>query len=411
MAEIISIGTELMMGNITDTNSQYIAAGLTENGYKVNNISMTGDDYKKLIEAIKIALKREDLIITSGGLGPTEDDITRRAVAEAMGCKLVKKQELVAMIKSYFQKKGYTFTENNYKQAYLPEGARALTNNCGTAPGFLIKKAGKTLISLPGVPPEMRKMFTESVLPLIGDNKNVIETKTLKIFGIGESLLEDRLKDILYADNDTDISILANKGEIDIKISASGTDRQKIKKNIYKKEEKIRAKIDKYIYGENNQTLPEIVGKILKQRKKTISVAESCTGGLIGKRITEIPGSSAYFTGGMIVYSNQVKIEQLGVLPETLKNNGAVSSQTAEEMVRRVRNKFATDLAISVTGIAGPGGGSEVKPVGLVYIGLGDNRETDIYKLNLNRDRNWNRWMTSQYALYYLLQKLKIGGS
>jgi len=219
--------------------------------------------------------------------------------------------------------------------------------------------------------------------------------------------LEDRLKDVLYDDSKTSISLLANKGGINIKITAKGSDKKKIDEQITKKEKKIRQEIDKYIYGENDDNLPQVIGNLLKKSNKTISLAESCTGGLLGKRITEIPGSSDYFMGGMIVYSNQQKIKQLGVNSQTLKNHGAVSSKTAVEMVKNVRKIFNTDLAMSITGIAGPGGGSKIKPVGLVYVGLDNGKETDIHKLNLSGNRSWNRWMTSQYALYYLLRKLR----
>ncbi len=410
MVEIISIGTELIMGDIIDTNSQYIADKLTINGYNVNYITMVADDYEKITKVIKNAISRSNLIITTGGLGPTEDDLTREAIANALGCRLVKKQKLVNKIDEFFANRGYKCTKNNFKQAYLPEGAEPITNKWGTAPGFKVEFSGKKIISLPGVPVEMKKMFNKSILPMLVNNDNIIKTRILHVFGIGESMLEDKLADIIYDNNkNMNISLLAKKGEIDIRITVNGNSKDKVDRKINTKENKIREKINKYIYGTDNNNLPEVVGNLLKNKKKTLSIAESCTGGLIGSRITEIPGSSEYFSGGMIVYSNQAKINQLKISKETLNDYGAVSSQTAAEMSDNVRDSFSTDHSISVTGIAGPGGGSRNKPVGLVYIGLTDAKETNIYELNLNGKRNYNRWKASQYALYYLYRNLKRG--
>ncbi len=409
MAEIISIGTELLMGDITDTNSRYIASKLTENGYKVTNISMVADNLVNIINIMQDTLNRSDIIITTGGLGPTEDDLTRQAVAEALGIKLIKNPELVKHIKNVFLDKGFTLTKNNFRQAYLPEGAIEIKNKWGTAPGFILNSSDKTIISLPGVPYEMKKMFIESVLPLLNNNKNIIKTRILHVLGIGESLLEDKLADILYDTDNPAISLLVQKGEIDIRITATGKNENVVKNRIDRKEKKIRKRIGKYIYGSNGNNLPELAGNLLKKNNKSLSIAESCTGGLIGKRVTEIPGSSAYFMGGMVVYSNKAKIRQLNINRDTLATYGAVSSQTAEEMVENVRNIFSSDYAISVTGIAGPGGGSTEKPVGLVYIGVSNGKKNYIYKLNLPGNRQRIRWMSSQYALFYLYNILTGG--
>lgn len=408
IAEIISIGTELLLGDITDTNSTYIAESLTAYGYDIHYISTVGDNKKRLIKTLIRALNRADIIITTGGLGPTEDDLTREAVAEATEHSLKKDPELVKNITDYFQHNSYKMTDNNIKQAYLPEAAQPIVNNWGTAPGILLKTENNIIFSLPGIPTEMKKMFEATVLPCLRElNNETIVSKTLHFMGIGESILETELIDLLQNQSNPTLALLAGHGEVKIRITAKGDNKNEIAKLLNDSEVKIRKRVGEYIYGVNGETLPEVVGKLFKETGLTISTAESCTGGLIGNRLTNIPGSSNYYLGGNIVYSNQAKIDLLGINPETLKKYGAVSEETAREMAKGVRDVFHTDLSISVTGIAGPGGGSKEKSVGLVYVGLSTPQTTSVYQLNLKGNRSWNKWLSSQHALYYLYKYLK----
>ena len=405
--EIISIGTEILLGEITDTNSAFIARELTAVGHNIVYMTSVEDKKEKLIKALQTALTRSDIIITTGGLGPTADDITREVIAETTEHPLYEDQNLKNRIETYFHEKGYNLTHNNYRQAYLPEKSEPIKNNWGTAPGILLEMENNIIISLPGVPDEMKNMLTSEVIPYL--NKKIekeIKSGCMRFFGIGESTLETELKDILEEDNTANLSLLAGRGEVRMRITASGNSEEIISEKIKNIEDKIHNRVGKYIYGVNNQSLSEVVGELLRKQNLNLSTAESCTGGLIGNKITNIPGSSDYYVGGMVAYSNVIKKTKLGVSDDILKNFGAVSQQTAEAMARGVKVNFNTDIGISVTGIAGPGGGTPSKPVGLVYIGLADDSQTEVYKLNLNGNRLENKWRTSQHALNYLRKYL-----
>ncbi|MFW6390126.1 MAG: CinA family nicotinamide mononucleotide deamidase-related protein, partial [Halanaerobiales bacterium] len=290
IAEIISIGTELILGDVIDSNSAYIAEQLTRYGYDIHYISTVGDNKKRLIKVIERAIIRADIIITTGGLGPTTDDITREAIAESTGCSLQKNTKLLENIKDYFHHKNYKMTINNERQAYLPEGAKALTNNFGTAPGFILKKDEYKIISLPGVPREMKGILENEVKPiLLQDNENIIKSKTLNFFRIGESTLENKIDDIINNQNNPTIALLAGKGEVKIRITAKGCNQHKVDTLINTVEEKIRNRVGKYIYTVNDKKLEKVIGDLLNEKDMTLAVAESCTGGLIGRRITDIP--------------------------------------------------------------------------------------------------------------------------
>lgn len=408
IAEIISIGTELLLGDIVDTNSTYIADKLTANGFDIHYMTTVGDNRERLIRVLKKAISRADIIITTGGLGPTDDDLTREAIAAATGLPLKKVPALVEEIKDYFQHKNYPMTENNYKQAYLPEGARSINNQRGTAPGILLETDSYIIISLPGVPREMKFMFTGEVIPYLQNLlQGKIKSKVLNFFSIGESTLETEIKDILDKQTNPTLALLAGTGEVKIRITAKGKTDQEVDRLIQGAEREIRERVGQYIYSVNDEDLAVVTGRLLVEKGLTLSVAESCTGGLIGNRITDVPGSSRYFMGGMITYSNQAKMRHLGVKSTILENFGAVSRETVSEMAEGVREKMSTDIGIAVSGIAGPEGGSKEKPVGTVYIGLSTPTGTDTFKLKLKGDRVWNKWMSSQYALYYLYRYLR----
>jgi len=409
-AEIISIGTEILLGDIVDTNSKYIAEHLKDLGYDIHYMTAVGDNQKRVINVLKRAIERSDLVITTGGLGPTEDDLTRQAIAKATDKNLYQDENLLNSIKEYFDQKNYNMTKNNYSQAFLPEGAKVIKNNWGTAPGILLKESDYMIISLPGVPSEMKKMFSNYILKELQKySEKTILSKTLHFFGIGESTLETKLKNILENQNNPTLALLAGEGEVKLRITAKGEIKNKLKDMISKKEKLIRKKVGKYIYGVNNTDLAKEIYNILLKRKLTISLAESCTGGLISHRLTQIPGSSKVFKGSYVVYSNEAKINLLDIDREIIKKQGAVSKKTALMMAKNIKDKFGTNIGIGVTGIAGPGGGTADKPIGLVYIGISYGKKNIVHKLNLKYSRSFNKWMTSQYVFYYLLDHFKRG--
>jgi len=409
-AEIISIGTEILLGDIVDTNSKYIAEHLKDLGYDIHYMTAVGDNQKRVINVLKRAIERSDLVITTGGLGPTEDDLTRQAIAKATNKNLYQDENLLNSIKEYFDQKNYNMTKNNYSQAFLPEGAKVIKNNWGTAPGILLKESDYMIISLPGVPSEMKKMFSNYILKELQKySEKTILSKTLHFFGIGESTLETKLKNILENQTNPTLALLAGEGEVKLRITAKGENKNKLKDMISKKEKLIRKKVGKYIYGVNNTDLAKEIYNILLKRKLTISLAESCTGGLISHRLTQIPGSSKVFKGSYVVYSNEAKINLLDIDREIIKKQGAVSKKTALIMAKNIKDKFGTNIGIGVTGIAGPGGGTADKPVGLVYIGISYGKKNIVHKLNLKYSRSFNKWMTSQYVFYYLLDHFKRG--
>lgn len=409
-AEIISIGTEILLGDIVDTNSKYIAEYLKDLGYDIHYMTAVGDNQNRLIKVLERAIKRSDLVITTGGLGPTEDDLTRQAIAEATDKNLYQDENLLNSIKEYFEQKNYNMTKNNYSQAFLPEGAKVIKNKWGTAPGILLKESDYMIISLPGVPSEMKKMFSNYILEeLQKQSKNIILSKTIHFFGIGESTLETKLKEILKNQNNPTLALLAGEGEVKIRITAKGKNKNKLNDMISKKEKLIRKKVGKYIYGVNDTDLAKEAYNFLLKRNHKISFAESCTGGLISHRLTQIPGSSQIFKGSYVVYSNEAKVNLLDIDREIINREGAVSKKTALLMAKNIKKKFGTNIGIGVTGIAGPGGGTADKPVGLVYIGISSDQNNIVHKLNLKYSRTFNKWMTSQYVFYYLMEHLKRG--
>ncbi|PRX31022.1 nicotinamide-nucleotide amidase [Orenia metallireducens] len=408
-AEIITIGTELLLGQIIDTNSQWIGQKLAEIGVDLYYKATVGDNKKRILDTLQSSIERSDIIITTGGLGPTQDDLTRECIAEALGLDLSKSEDLLEEIKGYFNRMGRNMADNNIKQAYLPEGAVAIANSEGTAPGILLDQAGKIIVAMPGVPIEMKAMMVETVLPYLKkkfSKAEVIKSRVIKTCGIGESSLEELISDILIEQTNPTIAPLASQGEVKLRLTAKADSEEEANKLINLKEAKLRERIGEYIYGYDDDNLEGVVAKLLWARKLTIATAESCTGGLIGDRLTSVAGSSAYFERGVISYSNQAKVDLLKVKESTLKKYGAVSSQTAEEMAKGVRDLAKTDIGISTTGIAGPGGGSIEKPVGLVYMAIADKNGVESYKYQFNGSRGKVKYMTSQVILNLLRKKL-----
>lgn len=372
-AELIFTGTELLLGHILNTHAQYLGIMLSSMGIEVALNTTVGDSRETMTRILQQALGRSsDLIIVTGGLGPTTDDITVEVVAEVLGLPLILDQESLKTIKRIFQNRGTIMPESNVKQAYFPRGAKILPNSVGTAPGAILGFNGKTLMILPGPPLELTSMFEGPVIAYLSKKiagGEVIRYRIFKLTGISESAVQDLLKD-MGGQGNPGIAYLAKPGEIQVRVSVRGAARDQAEKLLQEFSEKVKARVEKYIFDCDDGMLEDLVGKLLLENGLTIGVAESCTGGLIAARLTDIPGSSAYFKGGIVPYSNEMKNQILGVNIEILKSCGAVSRETAEAMAVGVRTGTGADLGLAVTGIAGPAGGTAAKPRGLVYIAL-----------------------------------------
>lgn len=385
-AEIISVGTEIMLGSTLNTNTHYITQQLSEIGIDVLFHTSVGDDPNILKDVIDIGLKRADLLIFTGGLGPTADDMTKEIVSEVLGLNLELNPAVENSIKEYFNKINRPMSSNNTKQAYIPKGSKFLINEIGTAPGIYIEWNKKILILLPGPPREMELMFHNQVIPLIKQN-SIIAIRTINTIGIGESTLEMVLKDLIEDKENPTIATYAKEGSVDIKIIGKGKNQEKVNVLLEETVKKINSRIPQYIYSYNDETVEEVLYKKLKEKNMKIAFCESCTGGFITSRFTQIPGISEVFDRGIITYSNKSKIEELGVNKETLNRYGAVSEQTALEMATGLLNKTGVDIALSTTGIAGPSGGSKEKPIGLVFIGIATENNSYAIECTLSGNR------------------------
>jgi len=406
-SEIIAVGTELLLGNIVNTNAQYLSQKLAEIGIDVYYNLVVGDNMQRLIDTIKTSLCRSDLIITSGGLGPTADDLTKEGISEALGLKLLPDSASIKKIEAIFKSMGRPMTENNIKQGYIPEDAVILENNNGTAPGVLIEKDGKIIIMLPGPPKELYPMFEDKVLPYLRTKvHSTIKSRMLRVIGVGESAAEDMLKEIINNQTNPTLAPYAKDGEVHLRITAKSDKTEEADRLIDQMEEKVKIILGENIYGHDEESLEEVVLKLLQEKKMTISLAESCTGGLIANRLTDVPGASASLICGVISYSNASKINILGVSEDTISKYGAVSSQTAEEMAYGVKRINGTDIGLSITGIAGPDGGSAEKPVGLCYIGVALGDKVMVHKLIFNGNRKKIKWNSSSKALDLLRREL-----
>lgn len=398
MAEMLAVGTELLMGQISNTNAQYISRRLPDAGVGVYYHSVVGDNPGRLKESLKLALSRADIVIMTGGLGPTCDDLTKETVAEMMNRKLVLHEESLQKIEAFFSQFGRKMTENNKKQAYLPENSIIIKNSNGTAPGCIIEEGDKVVVMLPGPPSEMRPMFEETVFPyFLSRSSQKLVSKYIRIFGIGESAVEDMLMDLVTAQSNPTIAPYAKEGEVTLRITArydSDNEQDVIEPVIAE----IKKRLGLNVYSTENKDIEEVAAELLMKSGLSISTAESCTGGMVSQRLTAIPGISSVFTGGIIAYGNSVKTGTLGVKPETLEKHGAVSSETAVEMAEGIRRLLKTDIGVSVTGIAGPSGGTAEKPVGLVYVGLAGKDGTTFKELNLWGGRERIRHVTCLHA-------------
>ncbi|MDT8719426.1 competence/damage-inducible protein A [Clostridium sp. 19966] len=406
-AEIIAVGTELLLGDILNTNAQYLSKELAALGISVYYQSVVGDNETRLFNALQEAFEKSDMVIATGGLGPTKDDLTKEVGAKYFNKELVLDEESLNSIESFFKRMCKDMPESNKKQAMLPKGCIILKNNNGTAPGCIIEEGGKTLILLPGPPKEAVPMFEESVKPYLKKfSEGILISKVLRTFGLGESSMAEKVGDIINRENPT-VAPYAKDNEAILRITAKGKDEEEAKKLISQTEKEIRNILGDYIYGEGDITLEYVVAEMLVHKNITVATAESCTGGLIAATLVNYPGVSSIFTHGVVTYANEAKVQLLGVKNETLEKYGAVSEQTAKEMAEGIVRISGARIGISVTGIAGPGGGTKEKPVGLVYAGMCIDGEVKAKKLNLTGDRQKVRTRTVMTVLDWLRRELK----
>jgi len=407
-ASIVSIGNELLSGQTVDTNAAYLSENMLTIGIPVVSSYTVGDDTDSIIRSFNLASSDADLVLATGGLGPTDDDLTRQAFANFLGTELQLQKELLQKIQDFFDSRNRRMSAKNKIQAYIPAGAKALANNLGTAPGIMADVEGKLLIALPGVPSEMRKMFEESVLPELHGlaGRQAIVIRKLRCFGTGESNIAELLGPLMERGRKPLINCTAKHGVITLHIIATAKDKTQAQQMAEKDEDLLRNILGELVYGTGDQTLGEVVGEELAQQKKTISVAESCTGGYLAKLLTDIPGASRYFTHGWITYSNSAKTSELGVPPDLIEEYGAVSYRIAQAMAQGAKKRAAATFAIGITGIAGPTGGSERKPAGLVYISIDSDNRCETKRFVFSGGRDTIRLRAAQTALNMLRLKL-----
>ncbi|MFO7882255.1 MAG: competence/damage-inducible protein A [Kosmotogaceae bacterium] len=408
-AEIINVGTEILLGNIINTNSTYLSRKLAELGINLYKHTVVGDNMERLTDSINDALSRVDIVITTGGLGPTQDDITKEAVAKCLDKKLILDNESLKHIECFFKNRNKSMNEYNKKQAYFPEGSKILENTVGTAPGCIVEDKGKIIILLPGPPHEMIEMFEQNVFNYLRKkSEQIIHSRFLRLFGIGESDVVKKIEDIIEEQDNPTIAPYADGYQVSLRITANTKNKSYANIMINNIEKRIQERLGQYIYSKDNETLESVVLNALIKNNKTISFAESCTGGMISAKIVGVPGASKAFLGTVVAYSNEIKIRELNTPKKTLRKYGAVSEETAKEMARDIRKSFGSDIGLSTTGIAGPSGGTPEKPVGTVYIGLSYGEEDNASLFHFKGDRNRIRTLTTIHALDLIRKTLQI---
>lgn len=417
-AEILSIGTELLLGEITDTNSRDISRELFHIGMEVYHKSTIGDNKFRIVKELETAFQRADLVITTGGLGPTQDDLTKEAAARFLDRKMILDPQTLENLEAYFLPRGLTINEGNRRQAYFPEGSRILPNSRGTAPGLILDfilqgsendcSQKKYLIILPGPPKEMEPMLCEQVIPYLKElTGRVFCSITFSLAGIGEGHMEEKILDLIRNQSNPTLAPYAKEKALTLRVTAAGTTLAEAKDLLEPMAAEVRNRLSEYIFAEEEMGLEEWVGKTLIEKGLTLATAESCTGGLLSGRLIEVPGISAVFKEGFITYANEAKVRTLGVSEEILESYGAVSEQAAKAMAIGAAKIAGTDLGLSVTGIAGPEGGTEEKPVGTVYLALHTPTTTQIKKIFIKGSREMIRRRSVSEALNLLREKLK----
>lgn len=408
-AEILTIGDEILYGQITDTNSQWISSELDQLGIKVVRKTTVGDQEHDMLNAFAEAEERADITLITGGLGPTNDDLTMPMLAKYFDVDIVMNESVLAHVKAFFESRGRTFTELNRRQALVPSNAIVLHNELGTAPGTWYERNGRVFVSMPGVPHEMKHLMKVHVLPKLQQffQTPVIYHKVIKTVGIGESFLAAKIEEWENnLPNHISLAYLPSVGHVKLRLTAVGEDREALKEDVQRCIDAFMPLGGNYVYGFDQTTLEEAIGQLLKEKNKSIALAESCSGGYVQHQITTIPGSSEYFQGGVVPYHNDHKINVLGVKEETLVAHGAVSEATVREMAENVRKLFKADIGAASSGIAGPGGGTEEKPVGTVWIAFADGDKTITKKLHLTKNRKLNIELASISLLNFVRKSL-----
>ena len=410
-AAIISIGNELLNGQTTDTNSSWLSGRLFEMGIPTVGGWTVPDETGRIVEALKAVGEKADIVLVTGGLGPTDDDITRQAVADYLGVKLQFHPAILEQLEDFFKKRGRAMVETNRCQADIPSGCEVLDNPIGTAPGFCVNKDNVFIAVMPGVPAEMKRMFDEQVTPHIQKNHtgSVVAMEKLRCFGPGESTVAQKLGNLMDRSRNPLINCTCGSGQILLHIVAQAKDHNTAAAMIEKDKKMLSPLLGDWVYGYNDDTLAAVVGNLLRKSKKTIATAESCTGGLVAKLLTDVPGSSDYMSAGWVTYNNDVKISQLGVSQQLIIENGAVSEPVARAMAVGAAQKSGADVAIGITGIAGPGGGTDEKPAGLVYIGVCMGKQCFVEECRFPAtNRDFVRYRSALTALNLVRLKLRI---
>lgn len=408
-AEIITIGDEILYGQIVDTNSQWISKELDKIGVTTVRKTTVSDSEPDILSAFAESTSRADIILITGGLGPTNDDLTKPCLAKFFHCELALNEQALKDVTLIFKKIGRELTETNRQQAYLPTRCSAITNRVGTAPGMWFQETRKVYVSMPGVPHEMKTMMVEQVIPRLQTvyKTPAIYHKIVKTIGIGESWLADKIESWEHQlPPHIKLAYLPGLGEVKLRLTAVGNDHTELENEVDNQIKNLKPLAGKYIYGYNRDTLPAVVGSILRDQKLTIACAESCSGGSLAKAITSVAGSSDYFMGSIVAYQNNLKESLLGVRAETLEKHGAVSEDTIIEMADGIRRRLNTDIGVATSGIAGPGGGTAQKPVGTVWIAYSDNKTKVAKKLALYKDRTINISLTTKAVLNLVRQRL-----
>jgi nicotinamide-nucleotide amidase len=404
-AVIIIIADEVLMGNVVDMNSSFLSSELFKIGIKVKRIVVISDEKEDIVRTLKESLEKADIVILAGGLGPTHDDVTKKTISNFLKKRLILNEKVLEDVKYHFTKKGMLMPQVNTSQALVPQGAVIFDNPLGTAPGLLFEEEFGTIVLLPGVPEELREMFYTGIRPYLEKKEieRIMISQTIHTTGISESEIYERLKDI---EKGKTIAFLPNYTGVDIRVTVESDSKESAEDRMKKLTSSIIEKVDDYFYGSDEESLERVIGILLSMRRKTLAVAESCTAGLCMKRITDVPGSSVYFLGGVVSYSNEVKKKLLKVKANDLKEYGAVSNEIAHAMAEGVRNLMKSDYGISITGIAGPGGATEDKPLGLVFIGISDYKITYSKRYQFVGTRDTIRTQAVQVALDILRRRL-----
>ncbi|HTX58461.1 MAG TPA: competence/damage-inducible protein A [Verrucomicrobiae bacterium] len=408
--ELLSVGTELLLGQLVDTNAAHVASVLAQNGIDVRAAHTVGDNRERIAAAIRLGLERADGVVSTGGLGPTVDDLTKEAACDALGVGTVLDEASLLHMEAIFASFGREMRPNNRKQAELPRGSRVLVNPNGTAPGFVaFRDDGKFVACMPGPPREMKPMLAEQLVPFLRERfglSEAIYTRVIHTIGIGESEIDHRIDDLFRSSENPKIAVLAHDFRADVKVMAKARSAPEAEAAIAPLQAELERRLDGYVYGTDAMTPEGAVHELLRARGWSIALAESCTGGRIASALTNVPGASKSFLGGVVAYANEVKIEQLGVRAQTLAQFGAVSEESVLEMAHGARDRFGADLALATTGIAGPGGGSPEKPVGLVWFALAEGKQARAWRFAFRGDRAAVQGRSTTFALGLLWRYL-----